>query len=438
MPRNTAFHSQRHEPFRSQSSLELQHDCITGPFSFLNPTRAAFRHSIPDSKGSNDLDLGLEEKSPERKDEQLASNIELIWRSRDNRKGRHTLVVDPSSDPSAPFLAPKSTSGLREVGRGIIRMTRQYPYWDVSWLVATIFTLGSVVWVINAFFAYLPLAQPSTLFNNEVLVGGGVSAFVGATIFEIGSVLLMIEAVNENQAGCFGWALEQAFSGNGGGKGKLRIRPDEDKCVHHHTNKGNFVGKGSVKVSSGEALSDSQASSNADLEKSVDSNSPGRSWVWFPSTHDLKTHYLRELGFLASLAQLCGATIFWISGFTALPGINNRMPQGLLDGIYWVPQMVGGSGFIISGTLYMLETQPKWYKPAWEVLGWHIGLWNLIGALGFTLCGALGPAYGNSGAQYEASLATFWGSWAFLIGSLIQWYESLDKHPVIERSSYLS
>lgn len=29
-----------------------------------------------------------------------------------------------------------------------------------------------------------------------------------------------------------------------------------------------------------------------------------------------------------------------ISGFTALPGINNKMSQGLLDGIYWVPQMV--------------------------------------------------------------------------------------------------
>lgn len=83
-------------------------------------------------------------------------------------------------------------------------MTRQYPYWDVSWLVATTFTLGSVVWVINAFFAYLPLAQPSTSFKDEVLVGGGITAFVGATIFEIGSVLLMIEAVNENRAGCFG------------------------------------------------------------------------------------------------------------------------------------------------------------------------------------------------------------------------------------------
>ena len=29
-----------------------------------------------------------------------------------------------------------------------------------------------------------------------------------------------------------------------------------------------------------------------------------------------------------------------ISGFTALPGINNKMSQGLLDGIYWVPQIV--------------------------------------------------------------------------------------------------
>ena len=156
-----------------------------------------------------------------------------------------------------------------------------------------------------------------------------------------------------------------------------------------------------------------------------------RSWVWFPSTQEFKSHYLRELGFLACLAQLTGASVFWISGFTALPGINNKLgSQGLLNGIYWAPQIVGGTGFIISGMLFMLETQSKWYKPAFGVLGWHIGFWNIVGAFGFTLCGALGPAYGNSGAEYQASLATFWGSWAFLIGSVIQWYESLDKYPV--------
>ena len=89
--------------------------------------------------------------------------------------------------------------------------------------------------------------------------------------------------------------------------------------------------------------------------------------------------------------------------------IINHMSQGLEDGIYWVPQIVGGSGFIISGTLYMLETQKNWYTPAFGVLGWHIAFWNWIGGIGFTLCGALGPAFGNHGAQYQASCATFLG-----------------------------
>jgi hypothetical protein len=93
------------------------------------------------------------------------------------------------------------------------------------------------------------------------------------------------------------------------------------------------------------------------------------------------------------------------------------------------PQIVGGCGFIASGTLFMLETQKKLYRPNFEVLGWHVGFWNLIGGVGFTLC----PAFGydtHSWAQYQASLSTFWASWAFLIGSLIQLYESLQKHPV--------
>lgn len=85
------------------------------------------------------------------------------------------------------------------------------------------------------------------------------------------------------------------------------------------------------------------------------------------------------------------------------------MSQPLADGIYWVPQIVGGSGFIISGTLYMLETEKNWYTPAFNVLGWHIAFWNLIGEVGFTLCGAFGPAAGNHGVQYPATLSTFGG-----------------------------
>jgi hypothetical protein len=140
-----------------------------------------------------------------------------------------------------------------------------------------------------------------------------------------------------------------------------------------------------------------------------------RSWTWFPTWHELTTHYFREIGFLACLSQLFGASIFWISGFTALPGINNNLSPVALDGAFWSPQVIGGSGFIVSSILFMLETQQKWYLPAPKVLGWHIGLWNLIGAIGFTLCGVLGFSTTDA-AVYESSLATFWGSWAFLIG----------------------
>jgi hypothetical protein len=48
------------------------------------------------------------------------------------------------------------------------------------------------------------------------------------------------------------------------------------------------------------------------------------------------------------------------------------------------------------------------------------------------LCGALGPGSNNSGVEYQSTLATFWGSWCFLIGSVAQWYESLEKYPVEE------
>lgn len=322
MPRNKAFHSHFYEPLRGHSSLELQHDRITGPFSFLNPTRASFKHISPEktrldcSKGSLDRvndELVSEEIAPRQKDEQLASDIEFKWRSRDNRKGRHALVVDPSSDPSCNYLVPKETTGARSVLQGVLRMATQYPYWDVSWLVAVIFTLGSVVWVINAFFSYLPLAQPGTEFHNEILVGGGVSAFIGATIFEIGSVLLIIEAMNDNKSGCFGWALERVLAGDEKGGDKIRVRPDNDRCVHHQTNKGNFVGKGSITERPEIDVVSSLDSLTSGMKDGVDESNPGQSFVWWPSVHELQTHYLRELGFLAAFAQLCGASIFWVS-----------------------------------------------------------------------------------------------------------------------------
>jgi hypothetical protein len=151
--------------------------------------------------------------------------------------GRHTITV--TLDKDGKYLTPPPTNTLRETVKGIWRLFTTYPYWDVSYLVAVIFTLGSMVWCINAFFVWLPLQDPSTEFPGEITTAGGITAFIGATIFEIGSVFLMIEAVNENRSDCFGWALEKALEEHG----LVRVRP-EHKCKHHHRNKHSLLGHG--------------------------------------------------------------------------------------------------------------------------------------------------------------------------------------------------
>lgn len=80
-----------------------------------------------------------------------------------------------------------------------------------------------------------------------------------------------------------------------------------------------------------------------------------------------------------------------------------------------VTKVIGGCGFVISSGLIMLEVQERWYTPNLRSLGWHIGFWNLVGAIGFTLCGALGYGVGQPGIEYASTLSTFVGSWAFLV-----------------------
>ncbi|KAK5936646.1 hypothetical protein PMZ80_011111 [Knufia obscura] len=408
MARNKSFRPQR-EPFFHNERVTPSN--VHGPFSFLNPTRAHFElNPEKQASGRSSSEERLSQEKP-----QSSSSVKFLWRSRDNRKGRHPLLVD--KDGAASISTPRPTPHPKEVMKTIGKMFTYYPVWDISWLVAYIFTWGSIVWCINAFFSFLPYIRSTSDFKGEVLDAGGITAFIGAVMFfELGSILLMLEVVNENRAGCFGWAIKTLIEEDSS-QDKLQVCVNPQACTHHHRNTKNLVGRSAT-------AKDSNTISDTKQEDS------SRTWQWFPTLQALRSHYIHELGFLASFAQFCGATIFSIAGFTALPGIINNMSQGLTDGIYWAPQVIGGCGFIISGTLYMLETQKNWYTPSFGLLGWHIAFWNLVGGVGFTLCGALGFAAGNHGAQYQAACSTFWGSFAFLIGSLLQLYESLQKHPV--------
>ncbi|KAJ4245238.1 hypothetical protein NW762_014108 [Fusarium torreyae] len=382
---------------------EAEH--ITGPFKPLNPTNRYLVARKKEIKGPDTRQVKQPAITAARH-----PRAAYIWSSRNNRKGRHALALSFHPKEHEATKRLKTTNTWSQTLRGIAKMFLRYPVWDVSYDVAVIFTIGSVIWVVNGFYSWLPALNPSTHFSDW---DGGITAFIGATVFEVGSVLLMLEAVNENCSDCFGWALEESVDGF------FHLNHDHI-CNHSQAQKRTFL-KG--------------ASKN---DKRSD-----RMWYWWPTWYELSTHYVYDMGFLACSAQMFGATVFWISGLTALPPILNSLSTPAQNGAYWLPQVIGGLGFCVSSLLFMLEVQPRWYIPAPGVLGWHIGLWNFIGAIGFTLCGALGFGIKQPGVNYALTLSTFIGSWAFLIGSVIQWFESLDKYtvqvdkkvaPVVEQS----
>jgi hypothetical protein len=100
----------------------------------------------------------------------------------------------------------------------------------------------------------------------------GWTAFVGATIFEVGSLFGLWEAWNRNDVVNFGWEIEKA----------LHLDQDDRE---------------------------SESGNNAP-DTIIEENPKHQKWIWWST----EGKYWYELGFLAAFAQFCAATIFWISG----------------------------------------------------------------------------------------------------------------------------
>lgn len=66
---------------------------------------------------------------------------------------------------------------------------------DISFWVAVAFTFGSAIWVVNGFLVWFPVLRPylaSRTFENTA----AALAFLGGTVFEIGSYLMVVEALD--------------------------------------------------------------------------------------------------------------------------------------------------------------------------------------------------------------------------------------------------
>jgi len=99
---------------------------------------------------------------------------------------------------------PPATSSWKEVLVVLRRMFTSFPAGNISYLVAFTFTVGSLIWVLNGVFVFIPLIASAATFPGEIAFGGGVTAFIGGCVFHSGSLLLMLEAVNADRASSFG------------------------------------------------------------------------------------------------------------------------------------------------------------------------------------------------------------------------------------------
>lgn len=382
--------------------------------------------------------------------------------------GRHILIL-PRHSPLAARLHKKQH---HKVLLGIARMFTLFPYWDVSWLIGVSFTIGCLIFVADGLFYFLPIAAPQTAFDSEPLLGG-IFSLVGATLFQIGAVMLFLESYNDRAETKFGGAMEHVFvdrlhlgkrhegqrkrhwevTGSDvpkqgdhiprhvpgtGGEFDLEKKNTSASSSSGSSSPGDKDKKSKDKASSADGDAAAPAS-HPHAERGFQPDDEGeligefeeRSWQWLPSWHDFRTHYIYEIGFLASLTMSVGATIFYVAGIMALPPIYDTLSEGVLQGVYYFTYIFGGFLFALSSLLYILENQPTWYTPQPGRIGWHIGLWNMIGGIGWTLAAAFGGYCNYSWCEYQSQLSLTWASAAFAFGSALQWYECLDKYIVV-------
>ena len=437
------------EPFRHHEQLQLQEDKVGGPLWFMNPTRARFTYlrgseTSSDTEGSAHAE-GAALQGADSKRNASVSCIEYKWTSRNNRKGRHTLVLHESYDGQCPYATSRATTTPKSILSGIWRMFTIFIFSDVSYLLAVTFTAACVVLVANAVLTFLPYARPDVELPNDIAYVEASLSALGCIAFLVGSFWAFTEAVNANRKGCFGWRLEHVTYADardaGMELGDIEVLVPDGSCNHHHDTRQVLYNQSESWVL--------QGTDEKGIDKTKHPHSSAEAvkapWRWFPSGHELRTHMIYDIGFVTSCILLVSSFVYCSASIAAL---TTTAKTGIVARWIRIPQMVAAFGFAVSSALFGLETQSAWLRPELKALGWHLSLWNFIGSLGFLLTALFGFTQSMPEAQFWFGCCFLWGascifysstqdtnakpgSLAFLIGSVLQWYESLGKDSIL-------
>lgn len=401
-----------YEPFRDDDDLQLQRDKVTGPFRFMNPTRALFSYTAErtedhlDSRG-----IDLEAKRSQDTGEGFdfhGADVEYKWTSRNNRKGRHAIIIRESQERVNPYATPPATTGPRPMLKGIWRMLTVFTLHDVSYLLAVAFTLACVLLVINAILSFLPYVNhrvhnSDTLYRIQAILGA-----LGCTLFFSGTLFAFAEAVNVNRRGCFGWKLVRVShpanphsTDSLAETAALTLLVPDGSCVHHHD---------SYKVVAGhpeswnQAVLDRRASSLRPEHRHLRTKQP---WIWLPSWQEVRTHLRYDFGFVTATMLVLSSAVYCAMAWAALATVCKT---GEVAPWIRFPQLVAALGFVASCVLSMIETQPNWWQPSMGVVGWHANAFNVVGSVGFMLTAVFGYVERRAGwAEYQYGCAFLWG-----------------------------
>ncbi|PNS19333.1 hypothetical protein CAC42_2510 [Sphaceloma murrayae] len=371
----------------------------------------------------------------------MENQIALKVTPRDNRKGRHTLLVLPGTEldveeatqERAAIMnamaevkeeARKDSIAGPVIGPGTI-MRFQTPPAVTSWrrilqVIQMMFCVHQPLYdVLNGFFLILPVIDPGHAFKGESKYGGGITGFTASALFLLVSVLAYLEAINAPNDPCCAYSLSSEEI-RSTGEVFVNITPNISECHHHHQNRtdllvANKATSADASAPAVPAISVRDKSLN-DISTTpllaISTPSPvipkSKHYHLLPAPH----HFLpspQRLAILASLLSLLSTILYFPTSILVLPPLVTRLPSATLKWGNWFLQTLSSAGMFIASLLLAAEVQTR------------------CGALGF----AVFPTV--EGPVFEASMwANFWGCWAFLVAGVLGWYESTEKWPVVK------
>jgi hypothetical protein len=253
-------------------------------------------------------------------------------------------------------------------------MATVFPYRDANWVISIFFVVGSISFCINGFFGLLPLVAPETAFATEATLGAPITNAIGAAFF-VTAGILSLPAIWNTANG----TIEPA------GASTPKFEADEGQTKTYQP-----------------ALLNSS------------------SWVWLPSWAMLKDA-LKTTPFQSAVMQLLAGLVLTTSTVFGFPGVLAPDDIAGLSSFVFTPLLIGGGIFTIANMMLLFFAQERWYKPRFGAADWQASLWNVIASILFAVTGVLLLG----GDFLGGSITAFVGSWAFLFGSVISWYDMM-------------